>query len=57
MSNNDILEEQVQKEIEERTKIMEDPAYDFGKPFNRIDFLGIGVVTIICIVGIVWGYL
>lgn len=55
--NDDHFREQLQKEIEERIDLMEDPSYDFGPSFNKQDMIGIYVVAGICLIGLVWGVL
>ncbi|MBP1933358.1 hypothetical protein [Ammoniphilus resinae] len=49
--------EKLEKEIEERVEMLENPAYDYGQTFNRQDVLGILVVAVICVLGLIWGNL
>ncbi len=46
---------QMEKDIAERCKIMDDPSYDSGPPLNKADFVGIVCIALVSIIALIIG--
>ncbi|MBY7144286.1 hypothetical protein KFZ56_14775 [Virgibacillus sp. NKC19-3] len=55
MAQKDFLKDELQKEIEDRVKILEDPSYDYGPLLNKNDVIAMFIVAVISGLGLVWG--
>lgn len=46
----------IDKEIIRRIEVMEDEDYDFGPAINKTDKIAMIVVSVVCVLGMIWGY-
>lgn len=49
------LEEELQKEVEERIALMEDPSYEFPKPITKTDWTFIVAIPIVSLILLIVG--
>lgn len=46
----------IDKEIIRRIEVMEEEDYDFGPAINKTDKIAMIVVSVVCVLGMIWGY-
>ncbi|SDJ27933.1 hypothetical protein [Natribacillus halophilus] len=49
--------QELHEAIAEKTEQMDDPNFTSGPPLNKKDGIAIVVIALICVIGLVWGFL
>lgn len=55
MQKNSSVNDELEEEIAKRIDMMESETYEHVPSINRNDVIGMFIVSIVCIIGLIWG--